>query len=328
MAGSTTIEVDPDVAKPSESPESSKLGTQTTASDAPAPSKDGQPPSKGSNSGSKRKPTSIPYTELIHGAIVALKDRTGSSSQAISKWILSANPAMDSAKLKQKMNFTLKLGIKSNRFVKIKSSFKINPIWIKAEQKKKMAANAKKRKATAVANAKVEKAKAIKKAAAVAAAAAVKLPTKADLAALKEKERKEKAERERQKKERERQERIRKRKFPMDDLKLIEEDRELKVVSPYKDNPRPSLELAMPNYPAACRSDTMGSGIMNDVIHIYHFFRAETLSSPIPFDVGTSTADSVVASVATTPLSNRRSRRTVRFEGVMDTYGDDASAMT
>jgi len=257
MASKTTIVVDPDVAKPPDSPDSSNSETAK-----------GGTPSKSGSGGGKRKSTSIPYTELIHGAIVALKDRTGSSAPAITKWIMNNHPTMDPAKLKQKMNFTLKLGVKSNRFVKIKSSFKINPAWIKTEQKKKAAANAKKRKATAAANAKAEKA-------AKKAAAAVKQPTKAELAALKEKERKEKAEKERQKKEKERQEKIRKRKFPMDDLKLIEEDRELRVVSPYKDNPRPSLELAMPNLPVACRSDTTGSGIMNDVIHIYHFFRGD-----------------------------------------------------
>jgi len=221
--------------------------------------------------GCRRKSISIPYTQVIHDAIIALKDRTGSSSPAIQKWIMGNHPTMDPTKLKQKMNFTLKLGVKSKRFIKIKSSFKINPVWLKTEKKKKMAANSKKRKATAVSNA-----KGLAAVAAAKKAAAVKQPlSKAEIAAQKEKERKEKAEKERQKKERERQDRIRKRKFPMDDLKLIEEDKELRVVSPNKDNPRPALELAMPNFPTVCRSDTMGSGVMNDIIHIYHFFRGD-----------------------------------------------------
>jgi len=233
---------------------------KTTAKDKGTPSK-----------GGRRKSTSIPYTQVIHDAIVALKDRTGSSSPAIQKWIMNNHPTMDPTKLKQKMNFTLKLGVKSNRFIKIKSSFKINTIWLKTEKKKKVTANAKKRKAIAAANAKE-----LAVAAAVKKAAAVKTPlTKAEVAAQIEKERKEKVEKERQKKERERQDRIRKRKFPMDDLKLIEEDKELRVVSPYKDNPRPTLTLAMPNFPAVCRSDTMGAGVMNDIIHIYHFFRGD-----------------------------------------------------
>ena len=256
MAG--TIVVDSDIAGPPESPASKSAATAATT----------DTPSKG---GSKRKSISIPYTQVIHDAIVALKDRTGSSSPAIQKWIMGNHPTMNPTKLKQKMNFTLKLGVKSKRFVKIKSSFKINPVWLKTEKKKKMAQNAKKRKLTAVANA-----KGLAAVAAAKKAAAVKKPlTKAEIAAQKEKERKEKAEKERQKKERERLERIRKRKFPMDDLKLIEEDRELRVVSPYKDNSRPVLELAMPDFPAVCRSDTMGSGVINDIIHIYHFFRGD-----------------------------------------------------
>ena len=256
---STTIEVDPDIAGPPKSPAESA----TTAATTPAKSDKGTP-----SKGAKRKSISIPYTQVIHDAIVALKDRTGSSSPAIQKWIMNNHSTMDPTKLKQKMNFTLKLGVKSKRFVKIKSSFKINPVWVKTQKKKSAAANAKKRKAVAVANAKGK--------AVVAKAAAAKKPlTKAEIAVQKEKERKERAEKERQKKERERQDRIRKRKFPMDDLKLIEEDKELRVVSPYKDNPRPALELAMPNFPTMCRSDTMGSGVMNDILHIYHFFRGD-----------------------------------------------------
>jgi len=221
-----------------------------------------------SSKGGKRKSTSIPYTQVIHDAIVALKDRTGSSSPAIQKWIINNHPSMDPTKLKQKMNFTLKLGVKSKRFIKIKSSFKINPVWLKTEKKKRSAANARKRKATAVANAKVL-------ASAAKAATVKKLASKAEIAAQKEKERKEKVEKEKQKKERERQDRIKKRKFPMEDLKLIEEDKELRVVSPYKDCPRPVLQLAMPNFPAGCRSDTMGVGVMDEIIHIYHFFRGD-----------------------------------------------------
>ena len=281
----SAMEVDTHVAGPPESP-ASKSESATTAATTPAKEPDdgiemheigklqgtkesAKKTEKGTPSkGGKKKSTSIPYTQVIHDAIIALKDRTGSSSPAIQKWIMNNHPTMDPSKLKQKMNFTLKLGVKSKRFIKIKSSFKINPVWLKAEKKKKVAANAKKRKAAA--NGKLSAAAAVKK-----AAAENKPLTEEQIKKLKEKERKEKAEKERQRKERERQERIRKRKFPMDDLKLIEEDKELRVVSPYKDNPRPALELAMPNFPAVCRSDTTGSGIMNDIMHIYHFFRGD-----------------------------------------------------
>ena len=99
--------------------------------ESPNATKSPKAPAKG------KKSTSVPYTQVIHNAIVALKDRTGSSQPAIQKWILTNHPEMDAAKLKQKMLFTLKLGVKSKRFVKIKSSFKVNPVWLKAEKKKK-----------------------------------------------------------------------------------------------------------------------------------------------------------------------------------------------
>ena len=160
------------------------------------------------------------------------------------------------------IELTLIVPWKIYRFVKIKSSFKINPIWLKKKNAPKKKTPTKASKAVAAAKAAIAK-KAIVK----------KPPTKEEIAAQKEKERKEKVEKERKKKERERLDKIRRRKFPMDDFKLIEEDKELRVKVDVP--PRPSLELAMPNFPAACRSDTMGSGLMNDVIHIYHFFRGD-----------------------------------------------------
>merc|ERR1712032_1368547 len=83
------------------------------------------------------KKESIPYTEVVTNAIMALKDRTGSSQPAILKWIVNNHPDVDLAKLKKKLNFTLKNGVKSKRFIKIKSSFKINPIWLKKKEKPK-----------------------------------------------------------------------------------------------------------------------------------------------------------------------------------------------
>ncbi|KAG7338478.1 linker histone H1 and H5 family protein [Nitzschia inconspicua] len=105
-----------------------------------------------------------------------------------------------------------------------------------------------------------------KKKAAKVAAEKKKIVSKVDLAAIKEKERKEKA-------EKLRQERIRKRKFPMDDLKLIEEDKELKIVK--KLPARPTLDLAMPHFPSACRTDSTKSGLLDDVLLVYHFFRGD-----------------------------------------------------
>jgi histone H1/5 len=187
---------------------------------------------------------------LVQDAIIALKDRTGSSTVAIQKWIVGNHPDIDVEKLKKRLPLTFKSGIKSQKLIKIKSSFKLHPELLRKRRNQR---KAKARKKAAVAKAKAEQQK-------------KKELSKADLEALKEKEQREKA-------EKERQDRVRKRKFPMDDLKLIEEDKELKVV--VKLPARPSLELAIPHFPAACRSDTMKSGLLDDIFHIYHFFRGD-----------------------------------------------------
>jgi linker histone H1 and H5 family/Williams-Beuren syndrome DDT (WSD), D-TOX E motif len=203
------------------------------------------PSSSVSKKSSSKSPSSaaIPFTQLVQDAILAMKDRTGSSQIAIQKWILGNHPDIDPQKLKQRLLVTLKNGLKTKRLIKFKASYKMNPAFMRK---------------------KTDKTK--KKKAAKAAAEKKKTLSKAELAALKEKERKEKA-------EKLRQERIRKRKFPMDDLKLIEEDKELKVVE--KLPSRPSLDLAMPHFPPACKTDTTKSGLLDDIFHVYHFFRGD-----------------------------------------------------
>jgi hypothetical protein len=174
-----------------------------------------------------------------------MKDRTGSSQIAIQKYILANYPDVHADKLKQRLLFTLKSGVANKRFLKLKASYKIHP-------------NAKK-KAKAKSKAKV-KAKVIKK------PPEKKKPTKEQIAAQREKERQEA-------REKERLERIRKRKFPMDDLALVVEDKELKVSVPLPS--RPSLPLVLPEFTGSCKSDSMGSGLLDDVFHIYHFFRGD-----------------------------------------------------
>jgi hypothetical protein len=203
--------------------------------------------SGGSNGGKSSSAAATPYTQLIQDAILAMKDRTGSSQPAIQKWILTNHPDIDPLKLKQRFLLTLKNGVKAKRFVKIKSSYKMHADFINKGKKK---AVAKKKKAAQAAKPKP----------------AERQPTKAELAAKAEKER-------REAKEKERQDKIRKRKFPMDDLRLIDEDRELgvSVCLPA----RPSLDLAIPDFPPACKSDTTGAGVLDDVFHIYHFFAGD-----------------------------------------------------
>lgn len=203
------------------------------------------------------KKQGIPYTELVTNAIREMKDRTGSSRAAIEKWIGINHPEIDLNKFKKKVNVTLKNGIKANRFIKFKGSFKISPAWLKDQKKLKKTTS----KAAKVKVAPQKKA-IIKNVLSIEA-----------LAAQKEKESREKVEKERSKKGRERLDKLRRRKFPMDDLKLIEEDRELKVKVDLP--PRPPLELALPVFPVKCRSNTKGFGLMNDIMHIYHFFRGD-----------------------------------------------------
>ena len=117
----SAMEVDTHVAGPPESP-ASKSESATTAATTPAKEPDdgiempineigklqgtkesAKKTEKGTpTKGGKKKSTSIPYTQVIHDAIIALKDRTGSSSPAIQKWIMNNHPTMDPSKLKQK----------------------------------------------------------------------------------------------------------------------------------------------------------------------------------------------------------------------------------
>lgn len=204
-------------------------------------------PAKKTTPSKSKTPSSpkISYMALVQEAIEKMKDRTGSSQIAIQKYISSNHPELPADKIKQRLLHTLKTGCANKRFIKVKCSFKIHP------------------------DAKKKKKKAVKKKA--AAAAAKKAPekkamTKQELAALREKERKAAL-------EKERQDKIRKRKFPMDDLELIKEDKELRVSVSLPS--RPSLPVVLDDFPAVCKSDTMGSGILDDAFHVYHFFRGD-----------------------------------------------------
>lgn len=180
-------------------------------------------------------PGKITYVQMVTDAILALKDRTGSSQVAIKKYVLANNPGLTPEKLKPNLNKTLKSGVKSNRFVKVKASFKVHPDF-----RKKMKAKQSK--------------------------AAKKKPSAAEMVAQREKDRK-------LAKEKARLDRIRKRKFPMEDLKLMAEDKELNVSVSLP--VRPSLSLVFPDSPSACRSDSTRSGLLADAIHVYHFFRGD-----------------------------------------------------
>mmetsp|Transcript_6448 Transcript_6448/g.8468 ORF Transcript_6448/g.8468 Transcript_6448/m.8468 type:complete len:136 (+) Transcript_6448:85-492(+) len=69
------------------------------------------------------------YYEMIKAAILALKDRTGSSPQAIKSHILTNFPGV---KFQQhSLRLALKKGVEAGKLVKVKASFKLS-----AEEKK------------------------------------------------------------------------------------------------------------------------------------------------------------------------------------------------
>jgi len=205
--------------------------------------------------GSAKKPT---YIVMIHEAIKTLGDRSGSSVPAIQKWILHHYPPANVINVRAMTSFKhsfsmgLKTGIKAGRFTKIKNSYKLNVDWVKKEKaqvrakenarkikekmrKKKIEEERAKRKKDEQAKKEGEKKKKDEerlkkeieeKARKMAEKEKENVVTKEELAKI---EAKKIAEEERKEKIRIRAERIRKRKFPMDDLRLIEEDKELTV---------------------------------------------------------------------------------------------------
>merc|ERR1712087_517052 len=110
--------------------------TTTMTADAAKPKKMGKP----------KAPAAHPkYSVMIAAAIAALKDRTGSSRQAILKYVC-ANYKVDAAKAGQHLRMALKAGIKKGSLNMAKESgkgagkFKL----VKVEKPKKKAAPKKK----------------------------------------------------------------------------------------------------------------------------------------------------------------------------------------
>jgi hypothetical protein len=102
------------------------------------------------------------YFELAKEAIAALKERSGSSNQAIKAHIVSNHPTIKFAQ--HSLRTALKKGAESGKFIKVKASFKL------AESEKKAP------KKVAVKKVAAPKATAVKKVAAPKAAAAKKSP--------------------------------------------------------------------------------------------------------------------------------------------------------
>jgi histone H1/5 len=64
------------------------------------------------------------YFEMAREAIVALKERSGSSSQAIKKHMCASNKSLNFAQ--HLLRDALKKGVDSGKLTRVKASFKIN----------------------------------------------------------------------------------------------------------------------------------------------------------------------------------------------------------
>ena len=218
-----------------------------------------------------------------------LSDRNGSSLHAIGKSMKSLFNKSDSPQIKFNINKALKLGLKEERFLKVRGSFKINSTWAKKvreerkrkERQRKLSEMKKKKEAQKAAEMKKKAMEEAQKAAEKKKKAEEKKKMTNDKLSkekcLPKKEKnhplceaaKKKAEELKLKEEL--AEKIRKRKFPMDDLELIKEDKLLRVRPPHAKTP-PSLPLLMPNTPQMNYS-TSRRGIVSEIFQIFHFFR-------------------------------------------------------
>lgn len=239
---------------------STPMKNDEPASDSKVPA--GKTPKSASARKKQSKPT---YLEMAHEAILTLKDRTGSSIPAISKWILANHEHTVSAHpnlYKKRVNTCVKIGVKDGRFTKVKSSFKINPEWTKKQKaaaKAKEAARKKiekqhqqeKAKEKAKEMKEAEKVKQQKKAEAEKKKAAEEKKRKEKELTLEEKtelalkkKRKEEAEARRKEAEARKkwvEQQLRRRRYPIEDAKLHREDKKWGVKPPEHVAKRPTL---------------------------------------------------------------------------------------
>ncbi|QDZ20215.1 histone H1/5 [Chloropicon primus] len=82
----------------------------------------------------KAAPSHPPYADMVKAAIVALKDRTGSSAVAIAKYLDGNYKLPDT--YKKSLSLTLKKLVESGKLVKVKASYKLGSL--KTEPKKKV----------------------------------------------------------------------------------------------------------------------------------------------------------------------------------------------
>lgn len=236
-------------------------------------------------------------TEMVHEAILALKDRTGSSQIAIQKYILATWPHIDdNNSFRSRLGQTLKKGIAISRFQKIKASYKVSADWIKKQKAKRAkdamqkAAEKKKRD---IANLEASKKQQYDNESAknqrdgLADTLMKEAMTQEELDELKRKndlkEERQRLKEEMARKEKEKAERLRRRRFPMEDTRLHEEDKEFGVTTTVKRKPaipyffqiaRDSKSTAQT--PSRCDAmDVDTRGLVPDLLQVYHFFRGD-----------------------------------------------------
>ncbi|KAL7541018.1 hypothetical protein ACHAXR_010562 [Thalassiosira sp. AJA248-18] len=247
------------------------------------------------------KPT---YLDMAHDAIASLKDRTGSSVPAISKWIMANNEHAKSSHpnmFKNRLSTAIKSGVKDGRFMKIRNSYKINAEWTKKQKAALKAKDAAKKKAEkqrqkdadkAKQQKKVEMEKEKKKAAEEKKRKENVMTQEEKEEAARKKKRKEEAEARRKHIEQQ----LRKRRYPIEDTRLHRENKEWGVKPREHVVKRPALPQtltclipphlrantpkkawgAVANASASGNGALMGGdnerGLVTDAIHVYHFF--------------------------------------------------------
>lgn len=286
---------------------SAKKATLTKSEGGSGELKSGDSPA--ANASSKKSPTSKgsskkggkpSYIEMIHEAIVAIKDRTGSSAIAISKWILAHHQhaaSINQNMFKSRLNLALKQGLKEERFMKVRASFKISPEWTKKQRAKEAAkkkAEQKKKKELEKLSQKKKEEMAKKKAEADKKKKEANLTPEERAAVEDRKKKKEEAE----KRKKWISEQLKRRRFPMEDTRLHSENKEWGV-RPRKDVTRPpalpdTLACIIPPHlrtgdrkwssKNACSNvvQTHGNlselgpdrdrGLITDVLQVWHFF--------------------------------------------------------
>ncbi|KAL7522817.1 hypothetical protein ACHAWX_007527 [Stephanocyclus meneghinianus] len=262
-------------------------------SPAKTPSAKKSPASDEKSSASRKKAGKPSYLDMAHDAIAALKDRTGSSVPAIQKWVKATYPHFETVKpdlFKNSLNKAIQQGVKDSRFVKVKNSFKVNPEWTKKQKAAAKAKEAAKKRADQKRKQEAEKAKAMAK------------------AKKQEEESKKQAEEERRRKDAEktpeqkaaeakaklRADILRKRRYPMEDTQLHEENKEYGIKAPENVTRRPALPYTLtclvppylrgdnPKWGAVFNASMSGTGelmeldndrgLIVDALHVYHFF--------------------------------------------------------